>query len=363
MKTWLKEYKWKIVWSTALTLLPMLIGLLLWNRLPEVITTHWGGDGVADGFSGKGFAVFGLPAMMAGFNILCCLVTALDPKQAKQNKKAMNLVFWIMPAISICVCSFMYSTALGKAMDLFVIMPLLLGVMFVWIGNYLPKVKQNSTLGIKISWTLHNEENWNKTHRFAGKISVVGGIVTMLSALLPVKWMIPVMLVALLAVVLAPMVYSYRIYKTHKAGGIEYTVPPKTKSQKTVRLLVLVLVVCILVFVVGIMFTGDIFYTCTENTLRIETSYVAGLELSYEDIDAIELRETFDVGVRGMGFGSPRLSAGAFQNDEFEIYTLYSYNSCDSMILIRSEGKVLAFNCKSEEETAALYQTLLAKVG
>lgn len=363
MKTWLKEYKWKIVWSTALTLLPMLIGLLLWNQLPDTITTHWGADGVADGFSGKAFAVFGLPAMMAGFNILCCLVTALDPKQAKQNKKAMNMVFWIMPLISVCVCTFVYSTALGKAMDLFVIMPLLLGVMFTLIGNYLPKVKQNSTLGIKISWTLHNEENWNKTHRFAGKISVVGGIVTMLSALLPVKWMIPVMLVALLAVVLAPMVYSYRIYKAHKAGGIEYTVPPKTKSQKTVRLLVLVLVVCILAFVVGIMFTGDIFYTCTENTLRIETSYVAGLELPYEDIDAIELRETFDVGVRGMGFGSPRLSAGAFQNDEFEIYTLYSYNSCDSMILIRSGEKVLAINCQTAQETAALYQTLLAKVG
>lgn len=363
MKNWLKEYKWKIILSTALTMLPMLIGLLLWNRLPEVMTTHWGGDGVADGFGSKAFAVFALPAMLAGFNVICCLVTAIDPKQAEQNKKAMSLVFWIMPLISVCVCTFVYCTALGKAMDMFVFMPLLLGAMFTVIGNYLPKVKQNSTLGIKISWTLHNEENWNKTHRFAGKISVVGGIVTMLSALLPVKWMIPVMLVALLAVVLAPMVYSYRIYKAHKASGIKYTVPPRTKTQKTVRLLVLALVVCILICVVGLMFTGNIFYTCTETALRIETSYVAGLELPYEDIDAIELRETFDVGIRGMGFASPRLSMGAFQNEEFEIYTLYSYNSCDSMILIRSEGKVLAFNCKTEAETQELYQTLLAKSG
>lgn len=363
MKNWLKEHKGKIILSMVLTLLPMLIGCLLWNRLPDVITTHWGSDGVADGFGGKGFAVFVLPAILAAFNMLCILITALDPKQAKQNKKAMSLVFWIMPVISICVCSFVYSTALGRAMDLFVIMPLLLGAMFTLIGNYLPKVKQNSTLGIKIAWTLHNEENWNKTHRFAGKISVAGGIVTMLTALLPAKWMVAVMVVVLLAVTLAPMIYSYRIYRSHKASGIEYTVPPKTKSQKTVRLLVLALVVCILIFVVGILFTGNIFYTCTETALRIETSYVAGLELPYEDMDAIELRQSFDVGIRGMGFGSPRLSMGAFQNDEFEAYTLYAYNSCDTMILIRSGNKWLAINCATAQETEELYTLLLSKCG
>ena len=69
MKNWLKEYKWKILLSTVLTMLPMLIGLLLWDRLPDVITTHWGADGVADGFSGKAFAVFAMPAILAGFKI------------------------------------------------------------------------------------------------------------------------------------------------------------------------------------------------------------------------------------------------------------------------------------------------------
>ena len=363
MKSWMKEHKVKILLSMAVTLLPMLIGLLLWNRLPESMTTHWGADGIGDGFSGKGFAVFGLPLILAALNCLCLAVTAADPKQKNQNKKALGMVFWIMPLISLVACGMVYAAALGKTMDVFVLVPLLLGAMFLIMGNFLPKVKQNSTLGVKISWTLYNEENWNRTHRFTGKVWVTGGIVTLLTVLLPVKWMIPVLLLVILVISVTPMVYSYNIYKKHKAQGIEYQVPPRTKAQKRVLALVALLVVCIAVFVVGLMFTGDITYTCTEDALRIETSYVSGLELPYGDIDSIELRESFDVGIRGMGFGSPRLSMGAFQNDEFELYTLYSYNACESMILIRSGNKALAFNCQTAEETQALYETLLTKIG
>lgn len=363
MKNWMKEHKVSILLSMAVTLLPMLIGLLLWNRLPDSMTTHWGADGVADGFSGKAFAVFGLPAILAALNLLCLIVTALDPKQKDQNRKALGMVFWIMPLISLAACGTVYATALGKTMDVGLFMPLVLGALFIILGNYLPKVKQNSTLGIKISWTLNNEENWNLTHRFTGKLWVAGGILALLMALLPLKWVIPVLLIDILVLSFAPMAYSYRIYKNHKAQGIEYSVPPKTKSPKINRILVIVLVAAIFACVAAVMFTGDITYSCTDDALRIETNYVNGLELSYDEIDAIELREDFDIGIRAMGFGSPRLSMGAFQNEEFEAYTLYSYNSCDWVILIRSDNKVLVINCQTEEETAVLYQTLVAKIG
>lgn len=363
MKNWLKEHKRGIILSTALTLLPVLIGLILWNQLPDTIASHWGADGVADGTAGKGFVVFGLPAIMAALNVLCCLVTAIDPKQAKQNKKAVGLIFWIMPMISLVVSCTMYALAMGRAVDMFVVMPLLLGVMFVIMGNYMPKVTQNSTLGVKIPWTLCNEENWNKTHRFAGKVWVVGGIVVMLTALLPSKWMVAILLVAILGLAFAPMVYSYTVYRKHKAQGIAYITTPKTKRQKTTAILSAVLVVCILVCVAGVMFTGDIMYTCKENVLRIEAHYVGGMELPYEQMDSIELLESFDVGIRAFGFGSPRLSMGTFENDEFKVYTLYSYNSCESMILIHCGDKVLAINAQTEAETQALYETLLKKVG
>lgn len=363
MKKWLKEYKMKIVLSMVLTMLPSIIGLLLWNQLPDTMTSHWGADGVADGTASKVFMVFGMPAILAGLNVVCILATALDPKQAGQNKKAMSIMFWIMPLISVAIMSSVYAVSLGRAVDVFVVMPLLVGVMFVAMGNYMPKVKQNARMGVKIYWTLHNEENWNKTHRFAGKIWVIGGVVVMLTALLPSKWMVSVLIPMILLLAFAPMVYSYCIYRRHKREGIDYSAPPATKSQKMVKWLSLVLVLAILAGTAMLMFTGDIFYTITDDALRIENSYVNGLELSYEDMDSIELRDSFDVGVRAAGFGSPRLSMGAFQNGEFELYTLYSYNSCDSMILIRSAGKVLAFNCATAQETEELYKLLLIKCG
>lgn len=362
MKNWFKEYKWHIAVSLALTMLPCLIGLLLWNQLPDVLTSHWGGDGVADGTASKAFMVFAVPAIMAGLNLLCMVVTALDPKQVGQNKKAMGIIFWIMPIICIAVTSCVYAIALGNSVDTFLIVPALLGALFVLIGNYMPKVKQNSRLGIKIFWTLHNEENWNKTHRFAGKLWVVGGLLVMLLTLLPNRLMVTVMIPAMLIIALAPMVYSFFIYLNHKQSGIRYDAPPATKSQKMTKIVSAVLVLAVLATVLMVMFTGDIVYTFGDTTLRIENSYVNGLELPYEDIDALELRENYEIGVRSMGFGSPRLSMGAFQNDEFEAYTLYSYNSCESMILIRSGNKWLAINAQTAEETMELYQTLLTKI-
>ena len=69
------------------------------------------------------------------------------------------MVFWILPIISLFANGIMYRAAFGKEFDLAFFMPAMLGVMFIFIGNYLPKVKQNRTLGIKISWALNNEEN------------------------------------------------------------------------------------------------------------------------------------------------------------------------------------------------------------
>lgn len=363
MKNWFLEHKKAVLLSVAGTLLPMVIGLILWNRLPDLMVTHLGADAVPDGVSSKAFAVFGLPAVMAALDLVALAITAADPGHKGQNKKALGMVFWIMPMISLTVTGVMYAIALGKSVDVTMMVPLLLGVLFVVMGNYLPKVKRNSTLGIKCFWTLHNEENWNKTHRFAGKCWVVGGLVMLLTAVLPVGWMLPVMLLVLFPLVLAPVAYSYSIYKTHRAQGIEYAAPPRTKQQKRNRVLLMVMLAAILVAVAALMFGGDITYICGEDTLTIESNAASGLEVSYEDLDAIELRDTFDMGVRTMGYGSFRLSMGFFQNEELGDYTLYAYNGCDSMILLRSGEKYLAINARTPEETQALYEILLEKIG
>ena len=89
-------------------------------------------------------------------------------------------------------------------------MPVFIGVLFVIIGNYLPKCKQNYTIGIKIPWTLDNEENWNKTHRFAGFLWVVCGVAIMFTGFFGGVW---VFLPISFAMVLAPIIYSYLLHR------------------------------------------------------------------------------------------------------------------------------------------------------
>ena len=77
----LKKNKLKVVISSIIILLPILFGIIMWNDLPDIMTTHWGADGNADGFSGKVFAVFGPPIILLILHCLCLLLTSFDKKQ------------------------------------------------------------------------------------------------------------------------------------------------------------------------------------------------------------------------------------------------------------------------------------------
>lgn len=134
------------------------------------------------------------------------------------------------------------------------------------------------------------------------------------------------------------------------------------KQKKLMLVLAAVAVALVAIVVVAYAFTGDITYTYTDSSLQVTNSYISGVELAYEDMDSVELRQNFDFGVRGYGFGSTRLAMGVYQNDEFEAYTLYAYKSCDSVVLIHSGEKVLIINGENAADTQTIYDTLLKKV-
>ena len=207
----MKKHLKVLILTTLVTLLPIVAGLLLWNKLPDPMPTHWNMAGEVDGWSGKVFAIFGLPLILAAAQWLCMLVTIYtDPKHENHSDKIIHLVLWIMPVMSIVLNTFTYAAALGMDVPVEKFMPVFMGLLFVIIGNYLPKCKQNYTVGIKISWTLHSEENWNKTHRFAGILWVVCGLAMMASGFIGGFW---VFFPIVLLMVLAPMVYSFLLYR------------------------------------------------------------------------------------------------------------------------------------------------------
>ena len=355
----LKKNKLKVIISSIVILLPIIFGVIMWNDLPDIMTTHWGADGNADGFSGKVFAVFGLPAIILVIHFLCLLFTLLDKKQKEQNPKALGMIFWILPVVSLFTNGIMYRAAFGKEFNMELFMPALLGAMFIFMGNYLPKVKQNRTLGIKISWTLHNEENWSKTHRLGGKVWVIGGLIILFSVFLPLAAMVWILVCVIAAMVIIPIVYSYFIYKQHQKEGIVYATPPKSKAEKIIATVVLPL---ILIGVAVLMFTGNIEVHCEDTSFTINATYWSDLEVDYSEVDTIEYRKDLYVGVRTNGFGSARLSMGIFQNDEFGSYTLYAYTGAKEYIVLTSGTETLVIGMSDAEDTQAVYDAMLKKI-
>ena len=202
---------WKTLLITSvIALLPILAGVILWAQLPEQLPSHWNAAGEIDGWSSKPFMVFGMPLILLAAQWLCALGTGADPKKENHSRKVVQLVLWIIPVLSIVLHGIMYATALGKEVRVEVVMPIFIGIVFTIVGNYLPKCKQNYTIGIKIPWTLSSEENWNRTHRFAGRLWLVCGIAIILTGFFGGFW---VFLPIVLVMVIAPFIYSYGLHR------------------------------------------------------------------------------------------------------------------------------------------------------
>ncbi|MBR6748230.1 MAG: SdpI family protein [Clostridia bacterium] len=198
-----------LIITSIIILLPVLAGIILWDRLPEVIATHFGANGEPNGWSSRAFVVFGLPCILLAFQWICMLGTNADPKRERISPKMMKLVLWIIPVIACVTMTLVYSEALGYPLKMGTVMPVLIGVLLIIIGNYLPKCRQSYTMGIKLPWTLADEDNWNRTHRMAGKLWVICGVAFLLAAFLRIDWLIIAIFVVMIAV---PTLYSYVLH-------------------------------------------------------------------------------------------------------------------------------------------------------
>lgn len=336
-----------LISASLLTLLPLPIGLALWDSFPQE--------------AAPGFLVIATPLIMLAVQWLCILLTSKDPGNQGRNKKPLGMVLWIIPFLS-CLCNgIMYALFLGAEFSPSAWMMGGMGLMFAIIGNYLPKTKMNSTVGIKVPWAYTSEENWNATHRFAGKIWVIGGIVIALVAFLPEAWAFAVMLIGIIVLCVVPVWYSYRYYKKELAEGKPLKAGYGPVDKKVLKISDVFLAV-LLVFVAVVMFTGDLNYQFGADSFTIEASFYGDLTVSYDDIDAVEYREGNVPGYRAGGFASFRLLMGFFENDEFGIYTRYTFYKPESCIVVTMGEKTLVLSGETAAETTRLYNTLLEKI-
>jgi len=203
-----------LILTTVLCLLPILLGLALYDQLPDMVPIHFDMKGTPDNYAPKAVAVFCLPLLMAALNAICHIGMRKDKRTMEASPKILlQLTFWIPAVLSLILMPITLFMGMGVELPIVLIVSLLVGLVFVVIGNYLPKCKPNRYMGIKLPWTFASEENWRKTHRFGGFVWVVAGILVILSAIINWPW---VMLVALFASILLPTFYSWNYARKEK---------------------------------------------------------------------------------------------------------------------------------------------------
>lgn len=197
--------------TSLVCLIPIIIGIIIYNKLPEQLPTHFDFKGEVDSYSSKNFTVFCMPLILCALNLFTHFMLNNDPKKRNIDKFFMNIGKWTIPVVSIIVLTITYLVGMEIHISVEKFVPAMISLLFIVIGNYLPKCKQNYTAGIRLPWTLGSEENWNRTHRLAGFIWLVAGVVLFVSSFissLPYLFF-PVVIV----MVIVPMIYSYLLFK------------------------------------------------------------------------------------------------------------------------------------------------------
>ena len=366
----IKKNKWTLIFSSLVILLPTLFGIFADKLLPEKAVIHWNIFGEPDAWGSTRILFTVLPLVLLAVHWLCILISFKLDKSAEQNQKIMKIMFWILPLITLSSCATVLMTTFGHELNIFAFVMLILGVMFVVIGNYTPKITRSRTAGIKIKWTYSSEENWNATHRFSGKVLVLVGILCFVAMPLPEAVLPFVLIFILLATILPPVIYSYRFYKKQLADGsvtkegadkafCEYT---GIKNKKVLTAIIIISTAVLIVLFAFIMFTGDVTATLDDTSLTVDSTFWTETTIKYEDITAIDYRENGVDGERLGGYGSARLLLGNFSNSEFGGYTRYTYTGDRPCIVITRGKAVLVIGLEDEYATRELYVALNEKI-
>jgi uncharacterized membrane protein len=192
-----------------------------YSGLPATIPTHFNIKGEADGFGSKDMAFFGpvFIGIVSLFTYLLMInIKKIDPKRYEHNNDSYFKAFGLIIVAFMSALNMVILTKTqypGIALDKF-LLPLL-GLLFAVMGFYFPKLSQNYFAGFKLPWTLSSEANWTATHLYASKLWIYGGIAQMiLGFVLPGMWSFIVFFVIMIPMVVAPIVFSYRMFTSGK---------------------------------------------------------------------------------------------------------------------------------------------------
>ncbi len=207
--------EWPLI---CIVLLPFVYLAYVWQDLPEIVPMHWNIKGEIDRYGDKTeliFIPFLLPLLVY---IIFLVVPKIDPKNKlnKMGNKLQALKFILTTFMSVLALFIIYSVKNQSISNPNYII-LLLGLLYLILGNYFKTIKANYFIGIRTPWTLENETVWKKTHELGGKMWFIGGLLIVISSLLLDKQTNFIIFIVITAIItIVPIIYSYTTFTTIK---------------------------------------------------------------------------------------------------------------------------------------------------
>ena len=194
----------------------MLAGLLLWNRLPEQMASHWNINDQVDGYVSRFWGVFMLPLISLGMFLLFLVVPNIDPLKANiaQFREAFNLFITLIIGFMLYIYALTLLWSLGyTSFGMSRAMLPALGLLFIFIGYMLRKAKRNFFIGIRTPWTLSSDKVWDETHRLGAVLFMISGALAFIGAFFGGTTAFWLFFAPLMGSAIFLVIYSYVLYK------------------------------------------------------------------------------------------------------------------------------------------------------
>jgi len=183
-------------------------------HFPEQVPIHWNIVGEVDRWGSGISSAISIPLIMIGMYLMFIFIPFADPRKERYNQ--FRKVYHVFKTLIIVFMALIYFitgfNALGYNLPIGILIPALVGVLFVLIGNYMGKIKMNWFVGIRTPWTLSSEEVWNKTHRFGGRMFILAGLIMIITPFFPVYFKGWLFFLAIAIILLGTIFYSYILY-------------------------------------------------------------------------------------------------------------------------------------------------------
>jgi uncharacterized membrane protein len=201
----------------GLVVAALAVAMSVWAypRLPPTVATHWNLNGAPDGFSNRLWALALAPIVLIAMTVVFNVLPKVDPR--RENYAKFLTAYWLIANAVILFLlvahAMVIAAGLGFSVKIDRLMPLGIGLLFVFLGNYLTRVEPNWFIGIRTPWTLSSDTVWRRTHRTGGVLMVVGGLILAISAFLPRPAFLVLFVATIVIVAVIPIVQSYILWK------------------------------------------------------------------------------------------------------------------------------------------------------